>query len=93
MNKQAIYHEGDSNLCYPIDKNTITLRLRVAKEDVFDEIKVVYGNKYVVRTAYHHKYNSLPLKFFFSLAVGDHSSRNSGDRHIHRGRDHSRKIV
>ena len=65
MNKQAIYHEGDSNLCYPINKNTITLRLRVAKEDVFDEIKVVYGNKY----DYYIKQEEIAMSLKYELEL------------------------
>lgn len=46
MIKEAIFHEEDSNYAFPISKNEITLRLRVAKKDEFAKVQVVYGNKY-----------------------------------------------
>lgn len=46
MNIHAIYHEPDSNMCYPKSKTLITLRLQVSKEDNFDYVKVIYGEKY-----------------------------------------------
>lgn len=46
MNKQAILHIPESKYCYPINQNTIVLRLRLDKEDVVDSIEVVYGCKY-----------------------------------------------
>lgn len=46
MNKQAILHIPESKYCYPVDQNTIVLRLRVDKEDAPDRVEVVYGCKY-----------------------------------------------
>lgn len=49
MNIQAIYHEPDSNLCFPVNNKRITLRLRVDTNDKFDYVKVIYGEKYTYR--------------------------------------------
>lgn len=46
MLKEAIFHEPDSNYCYPISNNEITLRLRVSKKDNFEKVSVIYGCKY-----------------------------------------------
>lgn len=46
MNKQAILHIPESKFCYPINQNTIILRLRMDKEDDVDRVEVVYGCKY-----------------------------------------------
>jgi glycosidase len=46
MNKQAILHIPQSKYCYPIDQNTIAIRLRMDKEDDVDRVEVVYGCKY-----------------------------------------------
>lgn len=46
MNKKAILHIADSNYCYAIDENTVEVLLRVDKSDVFDEVNIIYGNKY-----------------------------------------------
>ncbi len=46
MNKQAILHIPQSKYCYPIDQNTIAIRLRMDKEDDVDRVEVVYECKY-----------------------------------------------
>ncbi|MEG0034195.1 MAG: glycoside hydrolase family 13 protein [Bacilli bacterium] len=46
MNKNAIYHEPESNYCFPLDEKTIILRLRVDRNDIFQKVKVLYGDKY-----------------------------------------------
>lgn len=46
MNRKAIWHIADSNFCYAIDEKTVELLLRVDSSDRFDEVNVIYGNKY-----------------------------------------------
>lgn len=46
MNKKAILHVADSNYCYAINNNTVEILLRTDKDDKFDEVSVIYGNKY-----------------------------------------------
>lgn len=46
MNKKAILHVADSQYCYAINKNTVEILLRTDKDDKFDEVSVIYGNKY-----------------------------------------------
>lgn len=46
MNEMAIEHKCNSIYCYPVDKKTLNLRLRVSKDDEIDKIFVVYGGKY-----------------------------------------------
>ncbi|WP_410770213.1 glycoside hydrolase family 13 protein [Fontibacillus sp. BL9] len=46
MNRQAMLHIPESKFCYPINQDTIILRLRMDKEDDVDRVEVVYGCKY-----------------------------------------------
>ncbi len=46
MNKQAILHIPQSKYCYPINQNSVVLRLRMDKNDAPDRVEVVYGCKY-----------------------------------------------
>ncbi len=57
MNRKAILHVQDSQFCYALDENTVELRLRVDKEDVFDSVNVIYGSKY----DFYHKQLVSPL--------------------------------
>lgn len=61
MNKYAIYHEPDSNYCYPYSKRGVTLRLRTALEDKFTSISVKYGEKYTFHLT--QKIISMNLKY------------------------------
>lgn len=76
MNRKAILHIADSNYCYAIHEDTVELILRTDKDDVFNEINVIYGNKYdyylkqlvapmslrFVDKDYNYYYVSLPLE-------------------------------
>ena len=62
MNKQAIYHQPDSNYCYPLENNVISVRLRVSKEDIFNSIYVIYGDKYT----YQKRQIKLPMKLKYT---------------------------
>ena len=46
MNKQAVFHSSDSKYCYAIDEKTIEVFLRTSAEDLFENVSIVYGNKY-----------------------------------------------
>lgn len=46
MNKKAILHVADSNYCYAINNDTVEILLRTDRDDKFDEVNVIYGNKY-----------------------------------------------
>ncbi len=46
MNKQAILHIPESKYCYPVNQNTVVLRLRMDKKDDVDRVEVVYGCKF-----------------------------------------------
>lgn len=46
MNYKALCHIQESPYSYALDERTVELRLRVDKDDRFEEIRVVYGNKY-----------------------------------------------
>lgn len=50
MDLRAIYHEPDSNMCFPTSKDSISLRLRVSNQDSFDSVFVIYGEKYTFHT-------------------------------------------
>lgn len=45
MLEQAIYHRPETQYSYALDKNTVALRLRTAKEDT-PFVRVLYGGKY-----------------------------------------------
>ena len=46
MNENAILHRPESEYCFAVGKNTVRLRLRIAKTDRPDKVRVVYGGKY-----------------------------------------------
>ncbi|MDE6411882.1 MAG: glycoside hydrolase family 13 protein [Clostridia bacterium] len=46
MNRYAIFHKPESNFAYAATKNTLTLILRVAADDKFDQVEILYNNKY-----------------------------------------------
>ena len=43
MNREAILHRIDSEYAYPIDKNTLVLRLRVSKNDKFKTVECLFN--------------------------------------------------
>ncbi len=45
MNKAAILHKAGQNFAFPIDKNTLKIRLKAAKSDL-EEAKIIYGSRY-----------------------------------------------
>lgn len=45
MNKAAVFHMAGMNYAYPVDMNTLVLRLRAARNDLKD-VKVIYGSRY-----------------------------------------------
>ena len=46
MNIHAVFHSSDSKYCYAIDEKTIEVILRTSAEDLFEDVSIVYGNKY-----------------------------------------------
>lgn len=46
MKKEALFHQEESQYCFPLSSKEVVIRLRVAKSDIFDEIKIIYGSKY-----------------------------------------------
>ncbi len=57
MNKYAIYHQPESRYAYALSTNELLITLRVAANDVFDSIEILYNNKY----DFTKKYNVLPM--------------------------------
>ncbi len=45
MNKAAVFHMAGMNYAYPLDMNTLVVRLRAARNDLKD-VKVIYGSRY-----------------------------------------------
>ncbi len=45
MNKAAVYHESIDNLSYPLDDNSLRVRLVTAKNDL-NKVKIIYGPKF-----------------------------------------------
>ena len=64
---EAVYHEADSNYCFPISGNEITLRLRVSNKDKFKKVKVIYGNKY----DYYIKQNEIEMSLKYQTKLYD----------------------
>lgn len=48
MNKQALLHIPDSKFCFPLDNNTVVLRLQMDKSEEVEKVEVVYGCKYTI---------------------------------------------
>lgn len=46
MNKYAIFHKPESNYAYATASDTIAVILRVARNDSFDRVEILYNNKY-----------------------------------------------
>ena len=46
MNKYAIYHQPESRYAYALSTNELLITLRVASNDVFDSVEILYNNKY-----------------------------------------------
>ena len=62
LNYKAILHIQDSRFCYPLDGNTVELRLRTDKSDVLEGVNVIYGNKY----DFYLKQQSAPMQLTFT---------------------------
>lgn len=50
MNTLAILHILDSQYSHCIGNDTVEIRLRVAQQDQFDAVNIIYGNKYTFQT-------------------------------------------
>ena len=61
MNKHAVFHSSDSKYCYAIDEKTIEVFLRTSAEDLYDDVSIVYGNKY----DYYIEQNKHPMTVAF----------------------------
>ena len=46
MNESAMQHIPESKYCFAVNKNTVALRLRISRDDIPEQIDVVYGGKY-----------------------------------------------
>lgn len=47
MNMAAILHKPGQNFAYPLDKNTLKLRIKAARNEL-KELKVIYGSRYPI---------------------------------------------
>ncbi len=45
MNRYAVYHREKSEYSYPLDQNTVVIRLRTAKNDV-EQVELFYGDRF-----------------------------------------------
>lgn len=46
MNEYAIYHKPESNFAYALNGNEVAVILKVAADDKFDGVEILYNNKY-----------------------------------------------
>lgn len=68
MIKSAIEHKSYSNYAFPVDENTLKLRLKTAKNDL-KNVKVIYGTRFVFDGREPLKVKEMELKT--SSAVND----------------------
>lgn len=66
MDKYALLHLQDSPYCFPIDTDTIVIRLRTKKDDV-KKVELLYENKYIIGT----KQNSFEMEKAYSSDMFD----------------------
>lgn len=61
MIKSAITHKSYSNYIFPISQKTLKIRLIAAKNDL-KEVKVIYGNRFVIDGSEPYKIKKMELK-------------------------------
>lgn len=49
MNRQGILHIPDSKYCFPLDEQTLVLRLRLDKCDAIEKVELIYESKYRIQ--------------------------------------------
>ena len=49
MNYAAIYHRPESEYAFLLDKETMHIRIRTAKDDI-RKVEIVYGDPYAIRS-------------------------------------------
>lgn len=65
INQKALFHEIDSPFCFPLSKNKMVVRLRVDKDNKFEQINLVYGGKY----DYYLKQKRLQMSLKFTTSM------------------------
>lgn len=68
MNYKSILHLQDSQYCYALDEKTVKVTLRTDSKDVFEEVNIIYGNKY----DYYEVQKKVALKKSFTDAFYDY---------------------
>lgn len=72
MNYAAIYHRPESEYAFLLDKETMHIRIRTAKNDI-QKVEIVYGDPYAIRSLNSNWYlQKVPMKKGLSTDVYDY---------------------
>lgn len=72
MNYAAIYHRPESEYAFLLDKETMHIRIRTAKDDI-RKVEIVYGDPYAIRLLNSNWYlQKVPMKKGLSTDVYDY---------------------
>lgn len=72
MNYAAIYHRPESEYAFLLDKETMHIRIRTAKDDIC-KVEIVYGDPYAIRSLNSNWYlQKVPMKKGLSTDVYDY---------------------
>lgn len=72
MNYAAIYHRPESEYAFLLDKETMHIRLRTAKDDI-RKVEIVYGDPYAIRSLNSNWYlQKVPMERGLSTDVYDY---------------------
>lgn len=72
MNYAAIYHRPESEYAFLLDKETMHIRLRTAKDDI-EKVEIVYGDPYAIRSLKSDWYlKKIPMKKGLSTDIYDY---------------------
>lgn len=72
MNYAAIYHRPESEYAFLLDKETMHIRIRTAKDDI-RKVEIVYGDPYAIRSLNSNWYlQKVPMKKGLSTDVYDY---------------------
>lgn len=72
MNYAAIYHRPESEYAFLLDKETMHIRIRTAKDDIY-KVEIVYGDPYAIRSLKSNWYlQKVPMKKGLSTDLYDY---------------------
>lgn len=73
MDEKAILHSPESKFCFALNANTLSLRLRISKNDFPEKVNVIYGGKYTFalerKTAVLQRYCEDRLYAYYTVTL------------------------